>query len=199
MTNVHPAVRPARPFFSSGPCAKRPGWTPEALSAAQLGRSHRSKPGKARLKEAMDRTKAILGIPGGLSRRYRAGIGYGRDGNGAVVAARPAHRRLVSPGKASAKTGSHDTIKQLKLEGQPRLSRPAMVKFHTSTRPIPKHDIVFLWSGTTSGVRVAERRLDRRRPRRPDDLRRYVRRFCHGYSLGKTRCRHVLLAESARR
>ena len=52
---VIPAVRPARPFFSSGPCAKRPGWTPEALNAALLSRSHRSKPGKARLKEAIDR------------------------------------------------------------------------------------------------------------------------------------------------
>jgi phosphoserine aminotransferase len=63
MTGIRPAVRPARPFFSSGPCAKRPGWTLEALSGALLGRSHRSKPGKAKLKEAIDRTRAILRIP----------------------------------------------------------------------------------------------------------------------------------------
>ena len=63
MTGKEPAVRPARPFFSSGPCAKRPGWTPDALSAALLGRSHRSKPGKAKLKDAIDRTKKLLGIP----------------------------------------------------------------------------------------------------------------------------------------
>ena len=56
---VRPAVRPARPFFSSGPCAKRPGWTPEALKGALVGRSHRSKPGKAKLKDAIERTKAL--------------------------------------------------------------------------------------------------------------------------------------------
>src|ERR1051325_7816726 len=71
MTDVsHPAVRPARPFFSSGPCAKRPGWTPEALSAALVGRSHRSKPGKAKLKDAIVRTKKLQGIPDS----YRVGI-----------------------------------------------------------------------------------------------------------------------------
>ena len=66
MTDVSvakPAVRPARPFFSSGPCAKRPGWTPEALKDALVGRSHRSKPGKAKLKDAIARTKALLGLP----------------------------------------------------------------------------------------------------------------------------------------
>src|SRR5271156_3412702 len=63
MTGNKPAVRPARPFFSSGPCAKRPGWTPENLKHALVGRSHRSKPGKAKLKQAIDRTRSILGIP----------------------------------------------------------------------------------------------------------------------------------------
>ena len=58
-----PAVRPARPFFSSGPCAKRPGWTPEALNGALVGRSHRSKPGKARLQAAIDRTREVLEVP----------------------------------------------------------------------------------------------------------------------------------------
>ncbi|MGE5500387.1 MAG: phosphoserine aminotransferase, partial [Ignavibacteriales bacterium] len=58
-----PGLRPARPEFSSGPCAKRPGWTPENLSNAVLGRSHRSKLGKARLKEAIDRTRAVLEVP----------------------------------------------------------------------------------------------------------------------------------------
>src|SRR5882757_9688819 len=65
-----PAVRPARPFYSSGPCAKRPGWSVEALKNAVLGRSHRSKPGKAKLKEAIDRTRKILGVPAD----YRIGI-----------------------------------------------------------------------------------------------------------------------------
>src|SRR5215813_13590390 len=79
MTGSKPAVRPARPFFSPGPCAKRPGWTPEALGGALLGRSHRSKPGKAKLKEAIDRTKAVLKIPAD----YRVGIVAASD-TGAV-------------------------------------------------------------------------------------------------------------------
>ena len=72
---VRPAVRPARPFFSSGPCAKRPGWTPEALKGALVGRSHRSKPGKAKLKDAIERTRALLGIPAD----YRIGIVLASD------------------------------------------------------------------------------------------------------------------------
>src|SRR5262249_14712740 len=70
MTGNRPAVRPARPFFSSGPCAKRPGWTLEALNGALLGRSHLAKPGKAKLKDAIERTKKVLGIPAD----YRVGI-----------------------------------------------------------------------------------------------------------------------------
>ena len=58
-----PALRPARPEFSSGPCAKRPGWSPDNLSSAVLGRSHRSKLGKARLKLAIDRTREVLEVP----------------------------------------------------------------------------------------------------------------------------------------
>ena len=64
MTTIpRPALRPARPEFSSGPCAKRPGWTPEALKDAVLGRSHRSKPGKARLQAAIDLTRKVLQVP----------------------------------------------------------------------------------------------------------------------------------------
>src|SRR6201993_1264370 len=79
MTGNRPAVRPARPFFSSGPCAKRPGWTLEALEDAVLGRSHRSKPGKAKLKEAIDLTRQVLRVPAD----YRIGIVAGSD-TGAV-------------------------------------------------------------------------------------------------------------------
>ena len=64
-TPAKPAMRPARPEFSSGPCAKRPGWAPENLGTAFLGRSHRSKPGKARLQAAIDRTREVLGVPAG--------------------------------------------------------------------------------------------------------------------------------------
>ena len=60
---MKPNARPARPDFSSGPCAKRPGWTPDVLSDAAVGRSHRSKTGKKKIVEAVDRTRALLGIP----------------------------------------------------------------------------------------------------------------------------------------
>src|SRR5687767_10184160 len=65
-----PVQRPSRPYFSSGPCAKRPGWSLDGLKTAFVGRSHRSQPGKARLAEVIDRTRAILGIP----KDYRIGI-----------------------------------------------------------------------------------------------------------------------------
>src|SRR5690606_16571428 len=78
-TTPKPAMRPARPEFSSGPCAKRPGWSPENLRAAVLGRSHRSKLGKARLKEAIDRTREVLQAP----EDYLIGIVPGSD-TGAV-------------------------------------------------------------------------------------------------------------------
>ena len=70
MTITTPAVRPTVPHFSSGPCAKRPGWTPQALTSAVLGRSHRSKVGKARLKRAIDLTREVLQVPPD----YRIGI-----------------------------------------------------------------------------------------------------------------------------
>src|SRR5262245_56030258 len=79
MTGIKPAVRPARPFFSSGPCAKRPGWTHDAIKDACLGRSHRSKPGKSKMKEAIDRTRRVLRIPAD----YRIAIVAGSD-TGAV-------------------------------------------------------------------------------------------------------------------
>src|SRR3954462_651719 len=70
MAQATPTVRPACPHFSSGPCAKRPGWSLQALTDAVLGRSHRSKGGKAKLKRAIDLTAEILGVPAG----YRVGI-----------------------------------------------------------------------------------------------------------------------------
>ena len=115
MTGNMPAVRPARPFFSSGPCAKRPGWTPEALNGALLGRSHRSKPGKAKLKDAIDRTKALLGIPAD----YRVGIVPASD-TGAVEMAMWS---LLGPRpvdcfawESFGEDWVTDTVKQLKLK-----------------------------------------------------------------------------------
>jgi len=154
MTGNMPAVRPARPFFSSGPCAKRPGWTPEALNGALLGRSHRSKPGKAKLKDAIDRTKALLGIPAD----YRVGIVPASD-TGAVEMAlwsmlgpRPVD---CFAWESFGEDWVTDTIKQLKIKDS-RVIKADYGALPDLTQADPKHDVVFLWNGTTSGVRVPD-------------------------------------------
>jgi len=147
---VRPAVRPARPFFSSGPCAKRPGWTPEALKGALVGRSHRSNPGKAKLKDAIERTRALLGIPAD----YRIGIVPASD-TGAVEMAMWS---LLGPREIDIYAWESfgedwvtDTVKQLKLKAQvhkaPYGQLPEM-------KAAKDRDAVFLWNGTTSGVKV---------------------------------------------
>ena len=151
MTGNRPAVRPARPFFSSGPCAKRPGWTVEILKTAVLGRSHRSKAGKAKLKEAIDRTRAVLGVPAD----YRIGIVAGSD-TGAVEMAlwsllgpRPVD---VLAWESFGEDWVADVLKQLKLKDT------RTIKAGYGDLPDLKHDpdrdTIFVWNGTTSGVRV---------------------------------------------
>ena len=148
----HPAVRPARPFFSSGPCAKRPGWTSEVLDTALLGRSHRSAPGKAKLKDAIDRTKKLLGIPDA----YRVGIVPASD-TGAVELAMWS---MLGPRpvdcfawESFGEDWVTDTIKQLKIKDS-RVFKAPYGELPELKQADPAHDIVFLWNGTTSGVRV---------------------------------------------
>ena len=105
MANTKPGVRPANPHFSSGPCAKRPGWSLEALKDASLGRSHRAKIGKAKLKQAIDLTREILRVPADYRIGIVPGLRHRRGRNGAVVAARRPRASMCSPGKASAKAG----------------------------------------------------------------------------------------------
>ncbi len=154
MTGNTPAVRPARPFFSSGPCAKRPGWTPEVLQTALLGRSHRSKPGKAKLKDAIDRTKALLGVPAD----YRVGIVPASD-TGAVEMALWS---MLGPKpvdcfawESFGEDWVTDTIKQLKIKDS-RVFKADYGELPDLTQANKHHDIVFLWNGTTSGVRVPD-------------------------------------------
>jgi phosphoserine aminotransferase len=153
MTEVtKPAVRPARPFFSSGPCAKRPGWTPQALNDALVGRSHRSKPGKAKLKAAIERTKTLLNIPAG----YRVGIVPASD-TGAVEMAlwsllgpRPVD---LFAWESFSEDWVTDTVKQLKIKDARTFKAP-YGQLPDLTQYNPAHDAVFVWNGTTSGVKV---------------------------------------------
>jgi phosphoserine aminotransferase len=151
-TAPKPAMKPARPEFSSGPCAKRPGWTPENLSNAVLGRSHRSKLGKARLKEAIDRTRDVLQVP----TDYLIGIVAGSD-TGAVEMAMwsmlgPRPVQLLAF-ESFGKDWVTDVTKQLKLPDVEALTA-AYGELPDLTKVDPKKDLVFTWNGTTSGVRV---------------------------------------------
>ena len=146
-----PAIRPARPEFSSGPCAKRPGWTPENLRNAVLGRSHRSKLGKARLKDAIDRTRAVLEVPDD----FLVGIVAGSD-TGAVEMALwsmlgPKPVQLLAF-ESFGKDWVTDVTKQLKLDAEV-LSAP-YGQLPDLTKVRKDADLVFTWNGTTSGVRV---------------------------------------------
>jgi phosphoserine aminotransferase len=150
-TNAKPALRPARPEFSSGPCAKRPGWTPENLRNAVLGRSHRSKLGKARLKDAIDRTRSVLQVP----EDYLIGIVAGSD-TGAVEMALwsmlgPKPVQLLAF-ESFGKDWVTDVTKQLKLDAEV-LSAP-YGQLPDLTKVRKDADLVFTWNGTTSGVRV---------------------------------------------
>jgi phosphoserine aminotransferase len=150
-TPAKPAMRPARPEFSSGPCAKRPGWSPENLQNAVLGRSHRSKLGKARLKEAIDRTREVLEVPDD----FLIGIVPGSD-TGAVEMAMwsmlgPRPVQLLAF-ESFGKDWVTDVVKQLKIEAEV-LDAP-YGELPDLTRVRGNADLVFTWNGTTSGVRV---------------------------------------------
>ena len=154
MTTIpRPAVRPARPEFSSGPCAKRPGWTPEALKDAVLGRSHRSKPGKARLQAAIDLTRKVLEVPD----NYLIGIVPGSD-TGAVEMAMwsllgPRRVQLLAF-ESFGKDWVTDVVKQLKLPAE--VLEASYGELPDLSRVDPAADLVFTWNGTTSGVRVPD-------------------------------------------
>jgi phosphoserine aminotransferase len=151
-TPPKPGLRPARPEFSSGPCAKRPGWDTQNLNNAVLGRSHRSKIGKARLKEAIDRTRAVLKVPDD----FLIGIVPGSD-TGAVemamwsmLGARPVQLLAF---ESFGKDWVTDVTKQLKLPNVEVLDAP-YGQLPDTSKVRPDADLVFTWNGTTSGVRV---------------------------------------------
>lgn len=152
MPTEKPGVRPQNPNFGSGPCSKRPGWSVDALRDVAHGRSHRSKIGKAKLKEVIDRSRSTLGIPD----NYRIGIVPGSDTGAvemilwSVLGARPVD---VLAWEAFGSEWAKDVASQLKLENANIYEAPygqlpdlKQVNFD--------HDVVFPWNGTTSGVRI---------------------------------------------
>ncbi len=149
---MKPNLRPANPSFSSGPCAKRPGWNLEALKSALLGRSHRAKPGRAKLKEVVDRSRAILGIPN----NYRVAIVPASD-TGAVEMALwsllGARGCDVLAWEVFGEGWATDIEKQLKLKDL-RVLRAPYGEIPDLSQVDWNRDVVFPWNGTTSGARV---------------------------------------------
>jgi phosphoserine aminotransferase len=152
MTSTMPAVRPAVPHFSSGPCAKRPGWSLSALTDAVLGRSHRSKIGKAKLKRAIDLTREVLEVPAD----YRIAIVPASD-TGAVemalwslLGARPV---TMLAWESFGEGWVNDVAKELKLKNVTVL-KAGYGELPDLAKVDPASDVVFTWNGTTSGVRV---------------------------------------------
>ncbi len=147
-----PGVLPANPNFSSGPCAKRPGWSLDALRDAPLGRSHRAKIGKTKLEQAIALTREILGVPAD----YRIGIVPASD-TGAVemalwslIGARPVD---LLAWESFGEGWVTDVVKQLGIKNARTMTAP-YGELPDLSAVDPEHDVVFTWNGTTSGVRV---------------------------------------------
>ena len=151
---MKPTQRPKRPHFSSGPCAKRPGWTPASLSAAAVGRSHRSPLGRAKLREVIERSRRVLGIPDD----YRVGIVPGSDTGAmemslwSLLGARGVD---LLAWESFGADWVDDAIEQLKLEGA-RAWRADYGDLPDLSRIDFANDVVFTWNGTTSGVRIPD-------------------------------------------
>jgi phosphoserine aminotransferase len=152
MASAKPGLRPVIPHFSSGPCPKRPGWSLQALTDALLGRSHRSKAGKAKLQRAIDLTRDVLEVPAD----YRIGIVPASD-TGAVemamwslLGARPV---TMLAWESFGEGWVTDVAKQLKL-AEARIVRVEYGELPDLAAVDPASDIVFTWNGTTSCVRV---------------------------------------------
>ena len=146
-----PATKPVRPYFSSGPCAKPPGWSPEKLDTAVLGRSHRSKLGKVRLQYAIDLMRELLRLPD----THRIGIVPGSD-TGAfemamwtMLGAKPV---TTLAWESFGEGWVTDAVKQLKID--PTIIRADYGQLPDLDQVDWSNDVLFTWNGTTSGVRV---------------------------------------------
>jgi phosphoserine aminotransferase len=151
MTVALPARKPARPFFSSGPCAKPPTWSPDKLATESLGRSHRAKIGKTRLQYSIDLMREVLQLPD----THRIGIVPGSD-TGAFEMAMwtmlGAKAVTTIAWESFGEGWVTDAAKQLKLD--PRVIRADYGQIPDLTQVDWSTDVLFTWNGTTSGVRV---------------------------------------------
>ncbi|MDB5681613.1 MAG: phosphoserine aminotransferase [Sphingomonas bacterium] len=150
-STAKPATKPARPYFSSGPCAKPPGWEAAKLATDSLGRSHRSKIGKARLQYAIDLMRELLGLPD----THRIGVVPGSD-TGAfemamwtMLGAKPV---TTLAWESFGEGWVTDAVKQLKID--PTVLRADYGALPDLTQVDWTNDVLFTWNGTTSGVRV---------------------------------------------
>jgi phosphoserine aminotransferase len=152
MTSANPSVRPRVPHFSSGPCAKRPGWSLQNLTGAFLGRSHRAKDGKAKLKRAIDLTREVLQVPAD----YRIGIVPASDTGAlemalwSLLGAKPV---TMLAWESFGEGWVNDVGKELRLKDVAVLRAP-YGELPDLSAVDPASDIVFTWNGTTSGARV---------------------------------------------
>lgn len=153
MTATIPARKPARPYFSSGPCAKPPGYAPEKLATESLGRSHRAKIGKTRLQYCIDLMREVLGLPD----THRIGIVPGSD-TGAFEMAMwtmlGARGVTCLAWESFGEGWVTDAVKQLKLE--PKVHRADYGQLPDLSKVDFADDVLFTWNGTTSGVRVPD-------------------------------------------
>jgi len=147
-----PDIRPANPNFSSGPCAKRPGFSLDALNGAFLGRSHRAAAPKSRITEVIDRSRALLGMPADwrLAVVPASDTGAMEMAMWSLLGARPVD---VISFESFGEGWATDIVRHLKLADARVLTAPYGA-LPDLTRANPAHDIVFAWNGTTSGVRV---------------------------------------------
>ena len=153
MTKSPPAVRPARPYFSSGPCAKPPGWSPDQIDTRILGRSHRSALGKARLRLCIDLMREMLQLPD----THRIGIVPASDTGAfemamwSMLGLRPV---TTLAWESFGEGWVTDVVKQLKLDDARVINAPYGELPDLSQVDTKNRDVVFTWNGTTSGVRV---------------------------------------------
>ena len=193
---VKPAIRPARPEFSSGPCAKRPGWTAEAVAArAFLGRSHRAAKPKAQLKDAIDRTARAARRARRLPRRHRARPptpAPSRWRCGRCSAPAPVDMLVwesFGAGLGHRRDQAAEARRLPGADGAPYGALPDLAAVR------PEADVCFTWNGTTSGARVPNGDWIAADRAGPDLLRRHLGGLRPGSAVGQARRHHLLLAE----